>query len=229
LSLPCDDGSISLAVQTDDDVTLDEQGRYLCVELFDRNLNMASAGISVRVDLAAGSFEQKAMLRPESCSVIPTGEAFDCRSKPTRAPEVERFPYSFAEANFALNGPSNQAFGRLDDFAVEQTSSDGRWLLLSGNREEGDYVHRNLLAFDRLEGSVFPIPGSDIDSPPGWPEPLRGPELFDPSRERLGTRAGDFVAETSVRFAGTDRLVAGGVLLFLRERRAVRLPGDLAR
>ena len=81
----------------------------------------------------------------------------------------------------------------------------------------------------RRTGAVFPLPGRDDARVPTWPTPLTATELADPSRARLGSRAGDYVGEDSLRFAGPARLVVGTLLFLLERQRVVGLAGDLAR
>lgn len=226
----CDSKDLeSLEVQTDDDVVLDASERYVCVDLYDRNINMASAGVSVRVDLTTGTFQQRTTLLPEGCSNAPLADSFNCNSPVETEPKAAQFPYSFDEDNFAVIGPSGESFGKLTEFTPSLAAPGGRWVLLRGNQEDADYIHVNLLLLDRLSGSIVPIPSLDEDTRSTWPTPLTKLELSEPSRAKLGKRAGDFVAETTVRFIGPNRLVVGNLLMLLDSERLVGLPGDIVR
>jgi hypothetical protein len=111
---------------------------------------------------------------------------------------------------------------------LAEKSPRGRFIVLRGNFEEGDYIHFNLLVVDRRTGAVLPLPNADSKEPPAWPQPLTPAELADPSRQRLGPRAGDYVGESQLRFASETLLAAGELLFFFEHERVSALPGDLA-
>src|SRR5262249_55861370 len=96
--------------------------------------------------------------------------------------------------------------------------------ILTGNLDQGDYTHMNLLLLDRQTGEVFPLGGSAG----AWPKPLTRKELRKPTRELLGDRAGDFVGETARFFLDDATLVIDGAILFLDKEKVVALPGELA-
>jgi hypothetical protein len=68
----------------------------------------------------------------------------------------------------AVNGKP-QLTAALEGYEEEQVSPSGRWLLLGGDPEEGDYMYRRLVLLDRSTGELFPV-----RSEPGtWPSPLK--------------------------------------------------------
>jgi hypothetical protein len=218
--------SVSLELQADDDVKLDVDGRHACVALWDRNLNMASFGVSIRADLVAHTFEARAEL---GCTDAETDVRTVCNEGVEPRAVPAEHPYALDEKASVLRSPSGAVWVRFADWAVHAKSPSGRWLVMRGNVEEGDYIHFNLFVVDLLTGAVWPVPERVPGTKTAWPAELNGDELADPSRKRLGARAGDYVGESTVRFVEPDVLVVGELLLLLTDQRVIELDGDLAR
>ncbi len=217
---------ITLAVQDRDDVRLDADGTHLCVLLQDRNVNMMSFARSVRVDLKSHKVEDRWTAWDSNCDEKATGEVLDCpqREAPAAPKKDASFPYRYEEHK--LIGPEGKNLGGIGDFVLDTAppSPSGRWVILAGNLEEGDYIHMNLLLLDRQTGEVFPLGGESGK----WPKPLKKKELKKPTREALGDRAGDFVGESARYFLDDNTLVMDNALLFLDQKKVVAIPGELA-
>lgn len=219
--------AVELSLQTDQDVVLDAQRARVCIELMDRNLNMASHVVSIRVDLAAQKFEMRSTF---GCSARRAASAFDCGPRWVEpAPAASDFPYAFDQGACVVRSTSGTSFGKFVDWSIHAVSPSGRWVVIRGNTEDADYIHFNLLVVDRLKGVVLPVPNREPGVKTAWPAPLHRGDLDNPSRQRLGTRAGDFVGESTVRFAEPDTLVAGDLLFLLDVEKVVELDGELAR
>jgi hypothetical protein len=219
--------AVELSLQTDQDVALDAQRARVCIELMDRNLNMASHVVSIRVNLAAQKFEMRSTL---GCGARRAASAFDCGPRSAEpAPAANDFPYAFDQDAGVVRSKSGASLGKLSEWVIEGVSPNGRWVVLRGNMEDADYIHFNLLVVDRLKGVVLPLPNRESDAKTAWPAPLDRGDLDNPSRERLGVRAGDFVGESTVRFAEPDTLVAGDLMFLLDVEKVVVLDGELAR
>jgi hypothetical protein len=227
-SVNCDGGpAVELALQMDQDVVLDAQRARVCIELMDRNLNMVSCAVSIRVDLAAQKFETRSTL---GCGAANSASGFDCGPRwVERAQASSDFPYAFDQGAGVVRSTSGTSFGKFVDWSIHGVSPTGRWVVIRGNTEEADYIHFNLVVVDRLTGVVLPVPNREPDAKTAWPAPLDSGDLANPSRQRLGKRAGDFVGETTVRFAEPDTLVADQLLLLLDLEKIVQLDGELAR
>ena len=81
-----------------------------------------------------------------------------------------------------------------------EPSPSGRWLVLSGDQEDGDYIHRGLVLFDRESGEVYPLVLRR-----SWPSPLRPVGKHNPPRIKTPiAKAAPAVGETDVRWLGTS-------------------------
>jgi hypothetical protein len=52
---------------------------------------------------------------------------------------------------------------------VEAVSADGRWALVGGNIDSGDYVYRQLYLLDLRRGAVHPIASPEGEGPATYP------------------------------------------------------------
>ena len=230
-SVQCDaDVAFELAIQTHEDVVVDRDGRHVCINLLDRNVNMASAASRLRIDLESGRWEQGFTAFNDACRSRDRAEPVACEpDTPPASRTAPSFPYSFGPADHTLLDASRQIVARIGQFELAAEAPAGRYQLLRGNFEDGDYIHFQFLLLDRSTGEVFPLPAESQTKPqPRSLAALTKEELADPSREVLGNRAGDIVGETSVHFVNSDTLVVGRVLFRLAQREVVTLPGDLA-
>jgi len=196
-----------LDVQTTSDFQVDADKRVACFDLMDRNTNLATLAMRVRVDLASGQVTRWVTLGAEDCqlpadvlpAVPPEDDVcngvmqFDAPPPPpttaeygfgfedervtqssvgarTEEPRAQSTVGSRAEEPRASTASSKpQVTAALEGYEEEQVSPSGRWLLLGGDPEEGDYMYRRLVLLDRSTGELFPVRAE----PGTWPAPLR--------------------------------------------------------
>src|SRR6185369_1481135 len=154
---------------------------------------------SLVVDLAAGGGHRWLMDQAEPrCHVdekVALGDKTaddECEPPPAgpgRARAPAAFPYSFAKQSVVSRAAGAEKLEyKVADYRAEATSPSGRWILLSGEIEEGDFVHRRLLLLDRANGALFPVPGRAGP----WPARLAAPGPRPPKLKRpIATRLAD--------------------------------------
>jgi hypothetical protein len=216
-----------LAPKCDDDVDVDEDNRHVCLDLLDRNVNMANVLVSLRIDRETGKVERRVLIDAD-CKTISDQEMVHCQTATPKVPTSATFPYAWSEAQHALTGPPERTWPVHEGFSLVHMSPDGRWGALRGNQEDHDYIHFNWLVLDLEQGSAFALPDSDTTRVGSWLAKVELSELRDPSRERLGPRAGDYYSEMPVRFVSANLLLADHLLIDLRARSIGRVTGDLA-
>lgn len=197
----------ALDLQDGNDFELSPSAGLVCLQLLDRNINMASVVLDVRFDLRTGGVERWLRLGEDVCTpprgVKVGSPPSECSEAPppsaSTAPE-RAYAYDMPEADGRVIQTSPQgehtALQLGSDYSPEIYSPSGRWLVLGGDIEEGDYLYRRLSLLDRESGQVYPIVPAGA-----WPEPLeptRGspPTLPPIERAMLEPR------ETDVRWLG---------------------------
>lgn len=232
--------STSMAVDAD----------HACFEVMDRNLNMASVVAQIEVDLRTSAIRSWItwVLADEPSSCIALAEAEE-----TALPCTQLLRRRSREAGTAgrartghwtvREGAGEQSMGLLvpptgrarrlavREPHIETISPDGRWAVIGGNREEGDYIHRSLWMLDLTSGRLFGHGDDDDDDTRtptpavrGWPAPIAPRELADPRRMERGAFGAS--GETSVRWRGRT-LVLGDQVIVTPGRSIVRLPGPI--
>lgn len=204
----------SFGLQSRDDFVVDASKRFACLTLMDRNANMASAWLFLRIDLATGKISrwfdlpdpgEGGAAAPDGVKAGKPGPADTCSPRATAATPLApapALPFTFDnEQIFEKKGGRRVARARLTGYSMEERSPSPsrRWLYLAGDLEEGDYIHRRLVLLDRATGDVFPI------RPKGgtWPSPLmlagrKTPPLYaTPLTNTVGV-----VGESDVRWLG---------------------------
>jgi len=202
----------SLDIQSPDNFVVDASKRFACLTLMDRNLNMLSATLFERVDLATGQVSRWfELLDPgDARGPLPDGvKAGQPDAGETCSPRenaiaaiapVETLPFRFDNERIVEQKEGKPvARAKLGGYFIEAAgaSPSGRWLLLGGDLEEGDYIHRQLVLLDRATGDLFPI------RPKGgaWPAPLAPagkkspPRFATPVKNTVGV-----VGESDVRW-----------------------------
>jgi len=146
-----------------------------------------------------------------------------------RAPEGTvrpPYPYGFDDERVTQLDAAGKATAKvsIEGYEVELTSPSGRWLLLGGDPEEGDYMYRRLVLLDRQSGELFALQS----------EPGAFPKALKPQGKRLRTPIRGAVRlqfEADVRWLGdsaeSELLVLGEVLVRPGER-AFSIAGELA-
>jgi hypothetical protein len=219
-----------------------------CLTLQDRNVNMASYELSVTVDLATGGLLSRVALDLDgecegkqlrrgivegSCEaradsqpwvVTVTDEPPAREDWPARFDEATRSLVRAGQEPVRLCIPGHVSADPDGDWGacaeLESSSTSGRWSLLSGNRDEGDYIYRDLLLLDHSDGTLLQIgePRKFVEVTPA--------QVFadEPEQGRLW-----LVAESEVAWLPGDRLWVDGLLLIPERREIVELGGTLAR
>jgi hypothetical protein len=197
------DPGVTLSLHDDDDFVV-QSGRA-CIRLMDRNANMADFILDVRVDLATGRAEEFIPIARDTCKVA-RREAPPCEPAPRRGGGEIRLP--------ERAGPP--------DFFAGAASPSGRWVLLHGNNQQGDYIYHQVVLYEIATRRTFPIFVRDAGDRP-WPAPVPADQLAVP--DALGDSV---IAETPVYWlpGSDDRLVVDGYLIVPGVR--IELVGDLA-
>ena len=122
-------------VQSDDDVRITADGSALCLRVLDRNENMMSVEIQLRVPLHGGEV-QSATLTSESCGSMTDAqrEALPCTATlqavtPRRRPSGADFPFALRVRDIARGNRVVATIG--DEVSSEATSPSGRWIVFS--------------------------------------------------------------------------------------------------
>ena len=200
----------SLDIQAPDDFVVDASGRFACVTLMDRNLNMMSETLVEHIDLATGQVSRWFdPLDPSKSDPIPHRVM---AGKPKESPECSprqiaiaaiapgrALPFTFEKERIVEEKDGKRVVrAKVGGYSVEDAgaSPSGRWLLLGGDYEAEDYIHRQLVLLDRATGDLFPI------RPLGgtWPGPLvpagkKAPRFATPVKNTASV-----VGETDVRW-----------------------------
>jgi hypothetical protein len=155
----------------------------------------------------------------------------DCSPRSdSRSPSAEAsLPFDFEDEQVMASGPSGSrtAVARLLGYTSEVSSPSGRWMVLGGDVEEGDYIHRLLVLLDRTTGEVFPI----RQRPGAWPAPLSA-KGSKPPRRILVHRTISVVAETDLRWLGrsaASELLVVDDLVLRPERASFLVKGQIVR
>ena len=212
------------------DASVVADASHACFEVMDRNLNMMSVQLMLDVPLD-GSAITTTMLHSEHCGGLSfeAQGALSCaqlirrrvrqdegRRSSHRAPWTLR---SHGDVG-SLRGP-NHARRRLalTGPILEQTSPDGRWAVLSANRDEGDYIYRAIYLVDLERGRLHPIRQRP------WPRPIPTSTLRDAAA--LAALGMTITGETSLVWMGHGHtLLIGGRLLLRPGRNTTLLPGN---
>ena len=193
---------LGLDLQDPSDFLLDPSGTIACLTLMDRNINMADVQVKVRVELATGRVDRWQTVGEPECQP-PPGVRTDDPSEgpwcewpvPPEPESADNFAFDFDEESGWIRERADPPRGHthLPDFMREQVSPSGRWLVLGGNYQEADYIHRSLVLCDREDGALYPV----LAEPSPWPAALKtnGPVVELPDDGLV-----DVVGESDVRW-----------------------------
>lgn len=223
---------------------------HACFEVMDRNLNMASVVAQIEVDLHTSAVRSWITWvlsdEPSACHAISEAEqaALPCtqlfrrraREADTRG-RARAGRWSVRETRsdppMGLLVPPTGRARRLAirEPHLETISPDGRWAVIGGNRDEGDYIYRSLWMLELTTGRIFGLgeddDGDDDNPAPAvrrWPAPIAPRELAH--AQRLIDAAYGVIGETSIRWRG-NTLVLGDSVIVTPGRSIVRLPGAI--
>jgi hypothetical protein len=194
---------IELRIHSSDDVVV--QGTRACLRLMDRNSNMSFYALDVRVDLATGKVADYLSLALEHCKLPQSKPPDECTAAPLP---------SIAAAGGAYDPAFEASVAGPTGLGVQSRSPSGRWALLRGNVEQGDYIHSQIALYEVATRRTFPIVGGLVENSSAWPAPLTPAQLALDAGE-LGRILGDVVGETTIYWlAGPgDRLVIDEALV----------------
>lgn len=142
-----------LDVQSVDDFVIDASGQAACLTLLDRNINMASVAIDLRVSLQGSGQVDWAIDIPTGC---PGKKPVPCERKslPYREPPTAAYDL---DDGWLVGAKRPRIRLGQGDFFVDAVSPGGTWAVIGGNIEQGDYIHRSLFLLNRQTGSVRTI------------------------------------------------------------------------
>lgn len=203
--------NLALYLQDDGDFAIDAARSLVCLRLQDRNSNMASVVLDVRVDLRTHAVERWLAVGEDDCSPPPGvhhGAAPSaCQGPPAGGASMAARQQAKAAFDLTQEGEMRRLTPRgsevvlhIPGYAPEAVSPSGRWLALYGDIEEHDYIYRRLVLLDRSDGRVYPV----VHPVGPWPAALepRGESpraLATPIRD-----AAQVVGESDVRWLGTS-------------------------
>lgn len=229
--VPGEDESL-LAVQAPGDFRLDPAKQEACIRLQDSNDNMANFGVAVWVSLVDGTIRQAPTLDEEG-ECAPGEVASYCFELALESPSEPAppgvFAYTYEPTTGSLSGPADSKVsicggegeaGESECATVEQRSASGRFELLSGQMDSGDYIYTEVFVLDRESGKLWAIASGD------------DPRVFEikPADVYAGLHS-DWLAipgESDVRWLAKDRLWIDGLLIDPSTQTLTRVGNDLA-
>lgn len=233
-----------MSPQSGYDFSVDETQRYACIELLDRNENMASYGLSVVVDLERGNVDSRVTLDIEGQCAAELRNGGPCEHRSVGAPWVEHVPAADKDGTWVFDVDEKHGWitragalhaslcadgaTRNDDepcAEVESRSPSGRWILLSAKVDDSDYIYREAVLFDRERGELWQV----FEEPEGTRvyrsiEPM---SLFEAAKTQANPLR--LFGESDFAWLPMDRLWVDGGLLIPERLESVRIGGRLAR
>lgn len=195
------------SVQADHDFVLDIRGDAACIRLQDRNDNMMSIAVDIRIQLPGGGVAYEISYPVECSRGTPVPPCQAGGTPPPRADPAQR-PFSVQDGALLRHAPDAQNVVPLPpgDWSESVSSPSGRWILVEGNFHDGDYIYRSLLLLDAQEGALYPVGEGDISTP------LTPQQLNKFGSGSVPTKTA--VAEATVRWLrGSDVLIVGSLLV----------------
>lgn len=138
-------------LQSTADFGIDAACRTACMQISDRNLNMANIILNFRIDLTTGKVTERVVFGGEECQTVVKG-------KPVVAPLCK-----VPDAHPAVPVAAAQAWpftAKSKRFDADSTSASGRFSFLRDSdvvAEQGDYVYLAPFVFDAQTGAVLTI------------------------------------------------------------------------
>lgn len=142
-----------LNIQSAGDFVIDKSGKAACMELMERNFNMADVIINLRVPLLGSGKAQWAASLPDGCPGPKLAACEPARQTPAVPPAA---PYDL-DAGWLVAGKKRVIKLGRGDFKVDSVSPGGFLAVIGGNIDEGDYIHRTLYLLDRRDGTIRTI------------------------------------------------------------------------
>ena len=202
----------TMALQSADDFIIDVDKRRACMTLMDRNVDMVSLWLDIRIDLVTGRIQRWLAMGGESCvpstgvKVIKADETSGPRcTNASERPSRDSTPSRFELTESGIlkeRGPAGARILRVLGYGANSgfdESPSGRWTVLRGDVEEGDYIHARLLLLDRNKGELFRIAESRSWPPPLLPKGKHGLPQIETPVDTI-----DVVGESDVRWLGSS-------------------------
>jgi len=191
------EGSDDVDLQDETGFQIDLRQQRACLTLMDRNSNMANLALDVTVDLKTGKVHRWLSVGAEDCKPPPdvlvdeAAPSFGCQAEehedaaPVSA--TVDFPFRAEARKPPPSSPPLDEEGRIErdsdslitrgrsggvliaSYSPAEVSPSARFVLLRGERAEGDYIGFKILVLDRRDGAVYPLP---LRTSP-WPKRLR--------------------------------------------------------
>lgn len=199
-----------LDVQSADDFVIDQRGRAACLELMDRNMNMANVIISLRAPLQGGKVLWAVAVTHE----CPGPKLAACEPVAPASSKPPAGAYDLQDGWLVAGKKQIVRIGQ-GDFLNDAVSPGGKWSVIGGDIVEGDYIHRTLYLLNRQDGTIRTIAGK---SSVLTRKQLRAMKLDSMSA----------VGETDIRWLSDDALLIDSTLAF-PGRGLVELGGEVAR
>lgn len=193
------------ALREEDDFVVDLARNRACLKVA---TGAEAMSILVTFDLRSGTSRQIVTAWEERCR-LPAGTTARglqdedyCQTSPTIATPTPRATGAFVlRKDTLLEHKSGRkrpvVVGRLATYKADSVSPSRRWLLLSGELESGDSVHRKLVLVDTQVGGVFAL----SRRPGQWPPPIP-PDAE--KRFRVPVAAWIASGESDIRWIGSD-------------------------
>lgn len=199
-----------LDVHSARDFVLDKSGEAACLELMDRNINMASVIINLRVPLVGGGKVQRAISMPHNCPG-PKLPACEPASSAVAVPPAGAYDL---EDGWLVAGKKRVVKLGKGDFHTDAVSPGGTWAVISGNIEQGDYIYRSAYLLSRRDGTIRTVG-------------KRGVVLPNKQLRTMDAPSESVVGETPIRWISDEVLLIGSKLVF-PGKGLVELSGEVA-
>ncbi|MET0389379.1 MAG: hypothetical protein ABW321_25620 [Polyangiales bacterium] len=235
------EGALPLDVEGPDAFLVDRELGIACIDMMDRNINMANVAVDVRLDLRSGQLQSFLSVGDKQCKAPPhvkvgrpDADSACSTDDPNEGDDesVDDGEYAFGFDSdrhwvWRRNGTTRVKHVIISEYQLESTSPSRRWQLIGGDVEEGDYIHRSVLLLDRQTGELFSVP----PSPRAWS--TSAPLVAAKGRLRTPVRdTADVVGESDVRWLGStpeSELLVIDHLVIAPGRAIFDVDGEIAR
>lgn len=142
-----------LSVSSPGDFTIDKSGQFACLNLMDRNANMAHVAFELRVPLNGGKLVTMVSL-PRGCD---TPKVQSCRQLKNEASSKTKLGHYGVQDGWLTAGHKKLVQLGPGDFKKEAVSPSGKWVVIGGNGQDTDSVERQVFLLDQKTGVVRTI------------------------------------------------------------------------
>jgi hypothetical protein len=216
------------------------EAHVACLRLKDPRADAATPPLEAEVDLNSGQVTRLTAPSGLACKpVLPvraasapspchSDNAADTDARVVEA--VNAYPFTFEHEQLLDTSQPKKPLLMLPEYALEEMSPSGRWLVLGSPTATPDVGARRLLLLDRQEGALFAL----SETPGPWPDPLLRPDQKHKKPLALPAPlepAALVPRATEARWLGDGEreLLVVGKLVVPPGRASFELPGELAR